>query len=105
MAWDLHNIFFLVSALEWLNKNLSLIFLNDQLEIIIQPDFFNYHSSRYTVQNVFKVSEATNWDVSALAASEVRIIILYCTQTESSMILERAAKFGENLFFSLLIRL
>ena len=52
--------------------------------------------SRYTVQNVFKVSDSTNWDVSALANSEVRIIILYCTQSEAALILEQAAKAGNH---------
>ena len=37
-------------------------------------------SSRYNVQAVFKVSESNDWDVKHLASSEVRIIILYCTQ-------------------------
>jgi hypothetical protein len=54
----------------------------------------NIFFSRYTVQNVFKVSDSTNWDVSALANSEVRIIILYCTQSEAALILEQAAKSG-----------
>ena len=46
------------------------------------------------MQNVFKVTEANGWDVSDLASSEVRIIILYCTQSEASLILESAAKVG-----------
>ena len=50
--------------------------------------------SRYNIQAVFKVTEANGWDLKHLAASEVRIIILYCTQSEASMILEAAEKFG-----------
>ena len=52
------------------------------------------HFSRYNVQAVFKVSESNGWDISHLAASEVRIIILYCTQSEASLILEAANKSG-----------
>jgi hypothetical protein len=52
--------------------------------------------SRYTVQSVFKVSDADNWDVSALSNSEVRILILYCTQSEAALILEQAAKAGKH---------
>ena len=46
------------------------------------------------MQAVFKVTETTGWDVKHLAASEVRIIILYCTQREASSILEAAEKSG-----------
>lgn len=48
----------------------------------------------YNVQAVFKVSELNGWDVTSLASSEVRIIILYCTQSEASLILEAAEKSG-----------
>ena len=43
---------------------------------------------------MFKVSESNDWDVSHLASSEVRIIILYCTQSEASLILEAAGNLG-----------
>ena len=48
---------------------------------------------------MFKVTEATNWEVTALANSEVRIIILYCTQSEAALILEQAAKSGQITFY------
>ena len=50
--------------------------------------------SRYIVQASFKISESNNWDVTDLAASEVRIIVLHCTQGEASFILEAAEKSG-----------
>lgn len=40
------------------------------------------------------MSESNGWDVTSLASSEVRIIILYCTQSEASLILEAAEKYG-----------
>ena len=48
--------------------------------------------SRYNVQAVFKVTETNGWDMKQLAESEVRIIILYCTQNEASEILKSAQK-------------
>ena len=38
------------------------------------------------------VSEATNYDVSDIPKSEVRIILLYCTQAEAKIILANGAK-------------
>ncbi len=58
------------------------------------PKFVALYFSRYNIQAVFKVSESNGWDVTDLAASEVRIIILYCTQSEASVILEAADKSG-----------
>ncbi len=43
---------------------------------------------------MFKSSESNDWDVSAVAASEVRIMLLYCTQVEATVIMERAAAAG-----------
>ena len=48
--------------------------------------------SRYNVQAVFKVTDTNGWDMKQLAESEVRIIILYCTQNEASQILQSAQK-------------
>ena len=48
----------------------------------------------FVVQGVFKVSEASGWDVSEVAATEVRILLLYCTQAESGLILGSAAAAG-----------
>ena len=50
--------------------------------------------SRYNVQASFKISQSNNWDVMDLAASEVRIIVLHCTQGEASLILGAAEKAG-----------
>eukprot|EP00093_Oithona_nana_P013132 13132.XXX_148334_147880_1 [CDS] Oithona nana genome sequencing. len=50
--------------------------------------------SRYNVQASFKISQSNNWDVTDLAASEVRIIVLHCTQGEASLILGAAEKAG-----------
>ena len=49
---------------------------------------------QFTVQNVFKVSESSGWDLTELAHSEVRIILLYCTQLEASKIMVQAGKHG-----------
>ena len=38
------------------------------------------------------VSEANNYDVSDIPKSEVRIILLYCTQAEAKVILANGAK-------------
>ena len=46
------------------------------------------------VQGVFKASESNGWDVSGVSASEVRIVLLYCTQAESTVIMDKAAKAG-----------
>lgn len=46
------------------------------------------------MQSVFKASDSTNWNLSELAASEVRIILLYCTQTEAAKIMIRAEQIG-----------
>ena len=46
------------------------------------------------MQGVFKVSEASGWDMSEVAATEVRILLLYSTQAESASILESAAAVG-----------
>ena len=43
---------------------------------------------------MFKVSESNDWNVSDLAASEVRIIVLHCTQGEASLILGAAEEYG-----------
>ena len=50
--------------------------------------------TKFVVQDVFKVSETNGWDVSELAESEVRIILLYCTQAEASKIMEKATTRG-----------
>ena len=46
------------------------------------------------MQGVFKVTESSGWDVSDVASTEVRILLLYCTQAESGLILESAAAAG-----------
>ena len=43
---------------------------------------------------MFKVSESSGWDLTELAHSEVRIILLYCTQLEASKIMVQAGKHG-----------
>ena len=52
------------------------------------------NSDQLIVQDVFKTSESSEWDLSDLADSEVRIILLYCTQIEASMIMRKAASLG-----------
>ena len=47
---------------------------------------------RFIIQEEFMVSEATNYDVSDIPKSEVRIILLYCTQAEAKIILANGAK-------------
>ena len=51
-------------------------------------------SRDFVVQGVFKVSESSDWDVSDVASTEVRILLLYCTQAESGLILGSAAAAG-----------
>ena len=69
---------------------LTLIYYSLISELCLLLIFF----SRYNIQAVFKVSETNGWDIRHLASSEVRIIILYCTQSEASLILEAADKSG-----------
>ena len=38
--------------------------------------------------------EEGQWDLSELAASEVRIVLLYCTQAEAGPIMREAARMG-----------
>jgi hypothetical protein len=45
---------------------------------------------------VFKLTESKNYDVSETVSSEVRIILLYCTQGEAKLILANGAKAGLN---------
>ena len=40
------------------------------------------------------MSESSDWDVSDVASTEVRILLLYCTQAESGLILASAAAAG-----------
>ena len=40
------------------------------------------------------MSESSGWDLTELAHSEVRIILLYCTQLEASKIMVQAGKHG-----------
>ena len=35
---------------------------------------------RFVIQDVFKLTESGRYDVAAIVNSEVRIILLYCTQ-------------------------
>jgi hypothetical protein len=37
-------------------------------------------SARFVIQDVFKLTEARNYDVMDIVNSEVRIMLLYCTQ-------------------------
>lgn len=46
------------------------------------------------VQDVFKTSAETEWNLSDLAESEVRIILLYCTEVEASKIMRKASSLG-----------
>ena len=45
---------------------------------------------------MFKLTEAKKYDVSGIVSSEVRIILLYCTQIEAKLILANGAKAGLN---------
>ena len=45
---------------------------------------------------MFKLTESKNYEVSDIASSEVRIILLYCTQREAKLILANGAKAGLN---------
>ncbi len=40
---------------------------------------------RFIIQDVFKLTEATNYSVSELVNSEVRIFLLYSTQVKSNL--------------------
>ena len=51
---------------------------------------------RFIIQEEFKLSEASQYSVSEIAKSEVRIILLYCTQAEAKLILTNGAKVGLN---------
>ena len=75
-------------------KTISFKNTSVRTPFFVSSAVFIYNYSRYNVQAVFKVTETTGWDVKHLAASEVRIIILYCTQNEASSILEAAEKSG-----------
>ena len=48
----------------------------------------------FAVQDVFKATEETGWDLSAVAASEVRILLLYATQAEAAFVMRRARRIG-----------
>ena len=45
---------------------------------------------------MFKLTESKNYEVSEIVSSEVRIILLYCTQGEAKLILANGAKAGLN---------
>ena len=45
---------------------------------------------------MFKLTESKTYDVSEIVNSEVRIILLYCTQEEAKLILANGAKAGLN---------
>ena len=51
---------------------------------------------RFIIQEEFKLSEASQYSVSEISQSEVRIILLYCTQAEAKVILTNGAKVGLN---------
>ena len=51
---------------------------------------------RFIIQEEFKLSEASQYSVSEISKSEVRIILLYCTQAEAKVILTNGAKVGLN---------
>jgi len=51
---------------------------------------------RFVIQDVFKLTESGRYDVAAIVNSEVRIILLYCTQAEASLILAQGARAGLN---------
>ena len=51
---------------------------------------------RFIIQEEFKLSEASQYSVSEISKSEVRIILLYCTQAEAKLILTNGAKVGLN---------
>ena len=55
---------------------------------------FAHRFREFVVQGVFKVSESSDWDVSDVASTEVRILLLYCTQAEAGLILGSAADAG-----------
>ena len=51
------------------------------------------------------VSEANNYDVSDIPKSEVRIILLYCTQAEAKVILANGAKVSyRSILFEIICR-
>ena len=51
-------------------------------------------SRKLSVQSVFKATESNDWDMAAIAQSETRIFLLYCTWSEVSKLMERAKAFG-----------
>ena len=51
-------------------------------------------SCRFIIQDVFKLTESKGYSVSEIVNSEVRIILLYCTQDEAKLILVNGAKAG-----------
>ena len=50
--------------------------------------------NRFIVKDVFKLREEKKFDVSDLQNSEVRIMLLYCTQSEAKVIMENSERAG-----------
>jgi hypothetical protein len=52
---------------------------------------------RFIIQDVFKLTEATNYSVSELVNSEVRIFLLYSTQVKSIIYFHEIVHIGWDL--------
>ena len=48
----------------------------------------------YVIQDVFVTTESSGWDLSEVASSEVRIVLLYCTRAEAGPIMREARRRG-----------
>ncbi|CAB4054151.1 GRIN2B [Lepeophtheirus salmonis] len=94
-----HQVSALLSILDRYNWNqfgivTSDIAGHDDFVQAIRDALHQPSRSQYVIQNVFKVSESNNWSVEELTSSEVRIILLYCTQSEASIIFKKANETG-----------
>lgn len=54
---------------------------DSSLEIVVGS--YAENTRRFIIQDVFKLTEDKNYNVEEIASSEIRIILLYCTQVNN----------------------